>query len=113
VRHIIFLLLIAILLSACNLASNATTTPEVVPSQPAEGDSDGVLPAGTSAPVTTSETGTCVPRGDWPLYVVVAGDNLSDIAARAGSTVDELVAANCLDDPDTLAVGQELRVPRP
>ncbi len=44
-------------------------------------------------------------------YVVQPGDNLSAIAARAGTSVGELVAANDIADPNRIVVGQELTVP--
>ncbi|HEX7277143.1 MAG TPA: M23 family metallopeptidase [Acidimicrobiales bacterium] len=44
-------------------------------------------------------------------YVVREGDTLTDIADRLGTTVDELVAANGIDDPDFLPVGTVLTTP--
>ncbi len=41
-------------------------------------------------------------------YVVQPGDTLSTIALHLGTTIDELVAANGLADPDQIAVGQRL-----
>jgi rare lipoprotein A len=41
-------------------------------------------------------------------YVVQSGDTLSGIAAELGTTVDDLVAANGIADPDFLSVGQTL-----
>lgn len=43
-------------------------------------------------------------------YTVLPGDSLSGIAARFGTTVDALIAANGLVDPDGLAAGQVLTV---
>lgn len=45
------------------------------------------------------------------LYTVQPGDTLSALAERFGSTVDELVAANGLTDPDALQPGQTLLIP--
>ena len=45
------------------------------------------------------------------VYTVQAGDTMSGIAARFGSTVDELVQANRLVDFDRLQIGQRLRIP--
>ncbi len=54
----------------------------------------------------------CIPRTDWPTYTVVETDTLTNIASRAGSTVDELVTANCLEST-TIFSGQVLQVPNP
>ncbi|MDQ3704640.1 MAG: LysM peptidoglycan-binding domain-containing protein [Chloroflexota bacterium] len=58
-----------------------TTTPEAQP---------------TAAPVT---------------YVVKAGDTLSGIADMFGLTVDDIVRANSIADPNALQVGQVLTIP--
>jgi LysM repeat protein len=53
----------------------------------------------------------CTPPDDWYEYTVVRGDNLSRIASLTNSTVDELIAANCLDDPNRIRVGDTILVP--
>jgi LysM repeat protein len=45
------------------------------------------------------------------LYVVKSGDSLSAIASRFGLTMGELMAANGLQNPDWIGVGQKLTVP--
>lgn len=45
------------------------------------------------------------------LYTVQSGDTLSAIAERYNTTVDELVAANGLTDPNALQPGQTLLIP--
>jgi LysM repeat protein len=40
------------------------------------------------------------------------GESLSAIASRYGVSVDEILAANDLLDPDTLLVGQTLLIPQ-
>ena len=49
-----------------------------------------------------------VPSAD---YIVQRGDNLSKIAARHGVTVQDLVAANGIRNPDLILSGQELVIP--
>lgn len=43
-------------------------------------------------------------------YVVVKGDTLSEIAKRYNTTVDALVKANDIKDPNMIYVGQELKI---
>ena len=45
------------------------------------------------------------------IYTVQPGDVLSAIADRFGVTVEDIVAANNIADPDILSVGQELEIP--
>ena len=45
-------------------------------------------------------------------YIIEPEDTLADIAARFEVGLDELIAANELDLPDLLQVGQELTIPR-
>ncbi|MDE2990494.1 MAG: LysM domain-containing protein [Chloroflexota bacterium] len=45
------------------------------------------------------------------VYTVQAGDTLSAIAGRFGLTVEELVQANRLVDPDSLQIGQQITIP--
>ena len=47
------------------------------------------------------------------MYTVVAGDTLGGIAKRFGVTVENLVAWNGITDPNSIAVGQVLRVSAP
>ena len=53
--------------------------------------------------------GNVVPESG--LYTVQAGDTLSIIAAQYGMTADELLAANELENPNVLEVGQQLNIP--
>ena len=49
------------------------------------------------------------PQG--PTYTVRAGDTLSAIADQFGITAEEIIAANDIDDPRQLYVGQVLVIP--
>jgi LysM repeat protein len=44
-------------------------------------------------------------------YVVQDGDTLYDIAVRFGVTMEQLMEANNMDNPDELQLGQELQIP--
>ncbi|MBM3126767.1 MAG: LysM peptidoglycan-binding domain-containing protein, partial [Chloroflexi bacterium] len=46
-----------------------------------------------------------------PIYIVQPGDSLSSIAARFDVTVNELMRANGITDPNTLAADQQLIIP--
>jgi rare lipoprotein A len=48
-------------------------------------------------------------NGQSGTYVVQAGDTLSGIAAELGTTVDDLVATNGIEDPNLLYAGETLR----
>jgi LysM repeat protein len=51
-----------------------------------------------------------VPEG-WVVYEVRPGDNLTIIALRSGTTVDEIMTMNCLTSADTIVIGTRLYVP--
>ena len=44
-------------------------------------------------------------------YVVESGDTLGSIAAQFGVTVDEIISANRIENPDLIRVGQEVIIP--
>ncbi len=46
-----------------------------------------------------------------PVYIVQPGDTLSSIASRFGVSVDDLMAANGITDPNLLSAGQQLVIP--
>lgn len=47
------------------------------------------------------------------LYIVKAGDNPASIAAQFKIKTDDLMAANNIDDPQKLQIGQTLKIPPP
>lgn len=69
---------------------------------------------GTSAPAPAPEITAPVPPtvdvsgGD--TYIVQAGDTLSGIAAKYGTSYQHLAAINGIDDPDRINIGQVLRI---
>lgn len=126
--HIRFLLLIVALLGAA-LACSLSTGDEQPVTPTAFVTPIGSVPTATGQPVFTPQptafvtpfptltplptsAPTCVPRTDWPTVVVQAGDTLFGLALWTGTTVDQLALANCLSNPNAIAAGQVLRVPR-
>lgn len=62
---------------------------------------------GTRSEPSATSTAQPTPPGE---YTVVEGDTLSEIAAKFGTDVATLVAANALADADSLFVGQVLKI---
>lgn len=71
-------------------------------------------PTATTAAASVPATATPTPApGGETVYVAKPGDSLSAIAFQYGISVQELMAANDLTDPDVLFVGQRLVIPVP
>jgi LysM repeat protein len=104
---VLALLLAGVLLAACL----PDPPPNNLPTQPAILD---ITPAPTldidaTATVLAIELRpTPTPAG---LHVVQPGDTLGSLAELYNTTVEEIMATNGLDDPNTLQVGQELIIP--
>ncbi len=61
---------------------------------------------------TPTSTAGCTPRKDWKLtYTVKRDDALIRIADLYNTSVDELIAGNCLTDKNVIIIGQVLKVP--
>ncbi len=71
-------------------------------------DQQLLIPGATTAPSTTSSSASAATST--ANYTVQAGDTLSGIAARFGTTVDALVAANGISNPSLIRIGQTLTV---
>src|SRR5947209_5264816 len=91
---------------ACNLGSPNNPRPTRAPTQPVSGNSATSVALQPTFQPTSNTTSGCTPRTDWPTMTIGEGDTLSTIAERVGSTVDNLVAANCLTDPNAIVSGQ-------
>ena len=46
------------------------------------------------------------------LYIVKKGDTLWQIAKRYGSTIDDIVRTNGIEDANQISIGQKLFIPR-
>jgi LysM repeat protein len=95
--------LLPLVLAACGGGSKSPSpSPTVTASVPPVVVAT-VAPASAPALTPTTEGGAA--------YTVKSGDTLSKIAAANNSTVDAIVKANNLTDPDKLQVGQKLAIP--
>lgn len=80
-----------------------TPTPAAPSAQPA-------VTAITNQPAATA-TSAPASSGSPEIYVVEAGDSLFGIALKFGLTIDALMQANNLTNPDFVFVGQRLSIP--
>jgi LysM repeat protein len=85
------------------LPSGNTSTPTPTPTGPGLG--------GTAPPLPPADTVTPTVSPTPIVYVVKSGDTLLGIALEYGVSVEALQAANGIEDPQYLRVGQELLVP--
>lgn len=82
-----------------------------------DGEDPAAVPTATPTPTPTptrTPEPTPTPTPTEPAqqtYTVEQGDTLSDIANRFGTTVQDLVQANDITNPDLLRIGDELIVP--
>ena len=95
-------------IAACSLP---TPPPSNLPTAPAVLD---ITPAPTLDIEATATSyasllrPTSTPAG---LYIVKQGDTLGGLAQQFGTTVEEIMAANNINDPNALQVGQALIIP--
>ncbi|HET9417183.1 MAG TPA: LysM domain-containing protein [Candidatus Limnocylindria bacterium] len=81
--------------ASVSASTSATPTPSVAPT-----------PTVAPTPVPTP-----TPAPQPQTYTVVEGDTLALIAQRFGTTVEALQAANGIEDPDEIVIGQVLVIP--
>ena len=85
------------------LPSNATATPTPTRAGPGLG--------GTAPPLPPADTVTPTISPTPIVHVVKSGDTMLGIALEYGVSLEALQAANGIDDPQFLRVGQELLIP--
>jgi LysM repeat protein len=84
--------------------------PDCVAEDDAETSDDVAAAEPTTVPTSAGPTPTSLPGGS-QTYVVQAGDTLYTIGLRFGVNAEAIQAANNMDDPNRLAIGQELVIP--
>ena len=102
-------------------AASATTSPSPMPTPrvtPAASPSPSPTPSPSPSPTPTPVPETPAPTpAPTPVvtpqqtYTVARGDTLAEIAQRFGTSVSALQAANGIEDPDEIFVGQVLVIP--
>jgi LysM repeat protein len=65
-----------------------------------------------TAPAPTAEPTAAASQGGFVEYTVQRGDELLALANKFGVTVKEIIANNEIANPDSLRVGQVLRIPK-
>jgi LysM repeat protein len=118
-KLIIPLLLLLLPLLACNLTRTAPT-PTAGPTSPPQATSIAPtlfasitpLPGGGGVVATQPPNQNCPPPTGWIQYTIEAGDSLGALAEATGSSLQDLINANCLSNPDTLFTGQLIYLPR-
>ncbi len=102
-RLVLWVVAVLVLVAACEAESPVAPPPTSTPGahflMP--------TPAMPVSPPAYTPTPEMVP------YIVQEGDTLYDIALRYGVTVEQLIEANDITDPNRLSVGQELFIPAP
>lgn len=93
------------------LAPSSTATTTQAPTQRTAIGTPSPSPSSASTSAS-SQAASCTPRTNWETYIIRSGDTLSQIAVDSNSTVNELLAANCLSNARGLIVGQRIYVPR-
>jgi len=110
-----FILGIPLFFVACNLGTrSAVTIPSTPLAQPTNVTVESTIPPVTTSQPTTIPTApavACVPISGWQTYIIQRGDTISSIASKTNSTTEELVAANCLENPNRIVVGDSIFVP--
>lgn len=93
----------------------AVAAQEAQPPAAVESEAGQAQPPGPGTPISSSSPAGGTLSAPTPVeptvYVVQAGDTLGSIASRFGISLDDLLRANGLTDPDYVQVGQELVIP--
>lgn len=98
--------------SSASVAASRTQRPTLT-ARPSASESPiaTATPAATPPPDTPVPTATPVPAPTPRSYVVQDGDSLAVVAQQFGTTVEAIQAANGIEDPNTIVVGDVLTIP--
>jgi LysM repeat protein len=107
-RCAVWLLLSALLVGACGGGDGESDSGEASAAPTAAAQEE---PSSAPSQAAGSDDGDDAGTDDGQTYVVKSGDTLSAIAQRFDTTVQAIVRANDISDPDVIDVGQRLRIP--
>ena len=127
-RLLVLVIAAAFPASACGAEEEPAATPTTYPNLFGDGPSTTTVPplkvpgwTSRELPELRAEAERCasdadiqpveMPEDGPPTVEVEPGDTLGEIAKRFDRTVEEFMRANGIDDPNKLAVGQQLVVP--
>ena len=127
-RLLVLVIAAAFPASACGAEEEPAATPTTYPNLFGDGPSTTTVPplkvpgwTSRELPELRAEAERCasdadiqpveMPEDGPPTVEVKPGDTLGEIAKRFDRTVEEFMRANGIDDPNKLAVGQQLVVP--
>ena len=68
-------------------------------------------PSGTAAPEVADAAADSAPEGGPVVHIVAAGDTLNRIGQQYDVSVEDIMAANNLTDPNVIGVGDSLTIP--
>jgi LysM repeat protein len=97
--------------STAAVGSTATPTAPGSATQPTPRPGTQVPSSVTPTTPTIAASVSASPTAAGRTHVMKAGDTLSDVAASFGVSVADIVAANPGLNPDTIAIGTEIRIP--
>ena len=92
-------------------APTGTPTSTLTPTTTATSTPTATTTASLTPTATLTPTVTATPTPI--IYVVQAGDSLSEIAGEFGVTVEDLAMANDIADPARISIGKVLKIPPP
>lgn len=92
------------------MSEDGAAQPTAVPEEGTQDPNQGGGAPDASTENTDAAPPTAVPA---QIYVVQAGDTLNSIARQFNTSVEAIMAANNIQNPDSLLVGATLNIPQP
>jgi hypothetical protein len=108
----VMVMIVILLTAACNLTLGSPVTPTAPPTLPPIIITSPPPPSDPNATQPPQINPECPATPfNWIPYIVEPGDSLSLLAEQTSSTVNDLMAGNCLASADEIFVGQTLYLP--